>query len=117
MKNEIKTLTLAVGFIAGMCMSSLAAIVVTTSEDFTGAGAVPAGYTFTDSGGYLTNDPDGGDGVGDGAIFVNGNGGAPLSTVTFELGEVATGHYSYTFSANFIPIKYVICSNGCGSAY
>jgi hypothetical protein len=83
------------------------AAVVAASETFTGAGSVPAGYTFSVSGGYIitsltqTQDLAVGDAANDGAIFVDGNdAGPPLSTVSFDFTGTIVAGEQYTFTSN-----------------
>lgn len=81
-------------------LTSLGAISA-VSENFTGAGSVPAGYTFSVSGGYVANDLDAGDGAADGGIFVDGNnGGPPTSTVSFDFSGTIVAGEQYTFTTN-----------------
>lgn len=99
MKNSTIATLMTATALLGLTPASPAAV-ITQSETFTGAGSVPAGYSFSVSGGYLVNDLDFTDGVGDGAIFVDGNTGTPLSTVTFTLGTLTGGERQFTFTAN-----------------
>jgi len=90
--------------IAGLLLTAAGtsnAAISAVSENFTGAGVVPAAYSFTVSGGVISNDTDAGDGAADGAIFVDGNdGGPPVSLVRFDfIGTIDAGE-QYTFSTN-----------------